>query len=118
MPGMFGGGPPPMPGMFGGGRQDNQLVGGSDFLPKPSPPVAMTPGGMSRIGSLLSSLQGGGFGGGFQSQGPKSLRGRQMQAMGGMFGSQGRSQMAQPNVKGLASGIFSNFGDALNFFGR
>ena len=41
-----------------------------------------------------------------------------MQAMGGMFGSQGRSQMAQPNVKGLASGIFSNFGDALNFFGR
>jgi len=61
---------------------------------------------------------GGGFGGGFQSQGPQNLQGRQMQAAGGMFGGRGRSQMAQPNRKGLATARFSNFEDVLNFFGR
>ena len=75
--------------MQGGGRQDNDefipVLGGSDFLPKPSPPVAMTPAGMAR-------LQEAGFGGGFQSQRPQNLRAQQMQAAGGMFGSRGRGQ--------------------------
>ena len=83
-----------------GGRKDNQLVGGSDFLPKPPPPRQITPPGMARAN--MARLQGRGIGGGFQSQGPQNLQMREMQA-----GMGGRGGMPMPFRRPTQMGIGS-----------
>tara|TARA_R100000995_G_C3429850_1_gene97997 strand:- start:118 stop:735 length:618 start_codon:yes stop_codon:yes gene_type:complete len=111
-------------GRGGRGNQGQDMkIDIDQFQAKPSPPVAMNQRDMTR-------LQGRGFGGGFQSQGPQDLRGMQARQIDSMFQSQGprnmRQMTAMPQLsrgiggfggqRGLAQGRFSNLQDAMRTF--
>jgi hypothetical protein len=104
--------------MFGGGFGGGIGGGfGGGFQPgRPRPP--MFGGGQPPMPGMFGGgpPQMPGMFGGRAPQMPSLMQ--LQQRMGGMFGSQDRSQMARPNPKGLASGRFSDLADVLKFLKR